>query len=253
MKPSFSCKLLAVFIMLMGLFFDSLKSQEVKDIDGNVYTVVKIGNQEWLGQNLKTTRYSNGVKIGTSKNADSDITIEKNPKYQWAYHGDYACVNIYGRLYTWYAVVDSQNVCPTGWHVPSQDEWLELINYLGAYWAGLLLKERYSEHWTFGYGFYYKFPYPSYATVRTDNGGSRVVEVPYTNFNAIGCGHRLSTGDFYAKNFFGFWWTSTEVSDSKASYFSMNGFSSEVEKTDGYKKDGESVRCIRDRDSTAAR
>ena len=85
----------------------------IKDIDGNVYITVTIGTQVWMVENLKTTKYRNGDLIGTTTPATKDITNETTPKYQWAYNGNESNVDIYGRLYTWYAVTDSRNICPT--------------------------------------------------------------------------------------------------------------------------------------------
>ena len=98
------------------------EAQTINDIDGNLYQVDTIGKQTWMLENLKTTRYSNGDLIGTTTPATLDISGLSTPKYQWAYNGNESNVNTYGRLYTWYAVNDSRNVCPTGWHVPSKTE-----------------------------------------------------------------------------------------------------------------------------------
>ncbi len=100
------------------------------DADGNTYKVVKIGDQIWMAENLKTTKYSNGELIGTTTPVTLDITGETSPKYQWAYNGNESNVDTLGRLYTWHAAVDSRNVCPTGWHVPSDADWSILTGYL---------------------------------------------------------------------------------------------------------------------------
>jgi uncharacterized protein (TIGR02145 family) len=102
----------------------------VTDIDGNVYSTVKIGEQTWLEQNLKTTRYLNGDLIGTTIPENKDIFHESDPKYQWAYNGDERNVPLYGRLYTWFVASDARGVCPIGWHVATHNEWLSLIEYL---------------------------------------------------------------------------------------------------------------------------
>jgi uncharacterized protein (TIGR02145 family) len=106
------------------------KPSTVTDGDGNIYGKVIIGTQVWLTENLKTTKYRNGDLIGTTTPAGLDIYDEVTPKYQWAYAGNEDNVATYGRLYTWYAITDTRNVCPTGWHVPSDAEWLTLENYL---------------------------------------------------------------------------------------------------------------------------
>jgi len=120
----------------MGLaliFMNNCKKDEeeagdkIIDADGNVYKSVTIGTQTWLIENLRTTKYSNGDPIGTTS---SDISNENEPKYQWAPDGNESNVSIYGRLYTWYAASDNRNVCPAGWHVPTDTEWTSLENYL---------------------------------------------------------------------------------------------------------------------------
>jgi uncharacterized protein (TIGR02145 family) len=138
-------------VILIIILIQSCKKEvdhTIRDIDGNVYTSVTIGTQVWLVQNLKTTRYRNGDLIGTTTPATLEITAEATPKYQWAYDGNESKVATYGRLYTWYAVTDSRNVCPTGWHVPTDDEWTALTDYLGGESvAGGKLKEAGTTHW----------------------------------------------------------------------------------------------------------
>ena len=99
----------------------------VTDIDGNVYHTITIGNQTWMAENLKTTKYRNGDAIGTTT-ASKDTSTKSTPKYQWAYGGNEANVAKYGRLYTWYAATDTRNIAPAGWHVPTDAEWSILKN-----------------------------------------------------------------------------------------------------------------------------
>lgn len=96
----------------------------VTDVDGNSYTSVKIGIQVWMAENLRTTKYRNGDLIGTTTPATLDIRTENTPKYQWAYEGNENNVATYGRLYTWYAVNDSRNIAPIGWHIATNAEWV---------------------------------------------------------------------------------------------------------------------------------
>ena len=108
----------------------------VADIDGNIYTSVIVGNQEWMVENLKTTRYANGDLIPNI----TDGTLWTNQTAgAWShYDNDPANENPYGKLYNWYAVDDVRNVCPTGWHVPTTAEWLQLTDTTcgGIYIAG---------------------------------------------------------------------------------------------------------------------
>ena len=121
-------------LLLSSLGLTGLHAQDkltVTDIDGNVYQTVTIGTQVWMKENLKVTKYCNGDVIGTTTPASLDISGEDTPKYQWAPNGDESNVAVYGRLYTWHAVTDSRNVCPTGWHLPDDAEWATLTTFLG--------------------------------------------------------------------------------------------------------------------------
>jgi uncharacterized protein (TIGR02145 family) len=144
-----------IFIGFLSAFISNCKKDNIAetpntitDIDGNVYHTVTIGTQVWMAENLKVTRYRNGDVIGTTTPAMLDISNETGPKYQWAYDGDENNVDTYGRLYTWYAINDSRNICPTGWHVPTFDEWTTLGNYLIANeynYDGLLEGNKYAK------------------------------------------------------------------------------------------------------------
>jgi uncharacterized protein (TIGR02145 family) len=100
------------------------------DIDGNGYYAVTLGTQTWMKENLKTTKYRNGDLIGTTSPPKKNIFYETDPKYQWAYNGDERNALIYGRLYTGFAITDSRELCPLGWHVPSDEEWSTLETWL---------------------------------------------------------------------------------------------------------------------------
>jgi uncharacterized protein (TIGR02145 family) len=83
-------------------------------LDGNIYKTILIGSQVWMAENLKTTKYHNGILIGITTPATFDIHSKTSPKYQWVYGGDENNVATYDRLYTWYAVTDDKFLCPTG-------------------------------------------------------------------------------------------------------------------------------------------
>jgi uncharacterized protein (TIGR02145 family) len=128
------------------LTFKTFNSQTVSDIDGNIYNTVTIGTQVWMVENLKTTKYRNGDPI-------PNVTDE----IQWSnlttggycnYDNDISNVTTYGRLYNWYAVNDSRNIAPIGWHVATDAEWTTLTDYLGGEnVAGSKLKEFGTAHW----------------------------------------------------------------------------------------------------------
>jgi uncharacterized protein (TIGR02145 family) len=118
----------------------------VSDPDGNVYHSVTIGTQVWMTENLRTTKYANGATIPTTNPATLDISSETSPIYQWAPNGDENLAAIYGRYYTGFVAM--LNVCPTGWHVPTNGEWSILSNSLGGdLVSGGTLKESGTVHW----------------------------------------------------------------------------------------------------------
>ena len=98
------------------------------DIDGNSYNTVTLGTNKWMKENLKTTKYSNGDLIpNPNSSAWSGITSAA-----WCYYDNNASNNaVYGKLYNFFVVEDTKNVCPTGWHVPTDAEWKALEMYLG--------------------------------------------------------------------------------------------------------------------------
>jgi uncharacterized protein (TIGR02145 family) len=219
-------KLILSVLILFVIGLMKVQAQTVKDIDGNVYKTITIGTQVWMAQNLKTTKYSNGDLIGTTTPDSLDISMEFEPKYQWAYEGNKPNVAIYGRLYTWYVVNDNRKLCPTGWHVPSDEEWGTLVMYLGGpSIAGGKLKEKGTIHW--------KSP---------NNGATNE-----SGFTALPGGYRGAGGTFANIGGGGAWWTSTECSSSNAINMLMNNKGNSVSGMKIFPKiTAYSVRCLRD-------
>jgi uncharacterized protein (TIGR02145 family) len=106
-------------------------SGTVTDVDGNLYNTVKIGNQCWLKENLKTTRYRNGASI--THVVDSVAWVRDSIIIPaWCYYNFDVTTNpTFGKTYNWYALVDTNQLCPAGWHIPTDSEWTELVNYIG--------------------------------------------------------------------------------------------------------------------------
>ena len=196
----------------------------VTDIDGNIYKTITIGDQIWMAENLKTAKYNNGDLIGTTIPATSYIQSENMPKYQWPYGGDESHVDTYGRLYTWYSATDNRSVCPTGWHVPTDSEWISLENQLGGLSvAGGKLKEIGTEHWT------------------VPNSGA-------TNemmFNALPGGYRMNTGEYDNKGSYGNFWSATSVNATVAYYRYLYYGNATMTKSFVNQKYGLSVRCLK--------
>jgi uncharacterized protein (TIGR02145 family) len=202
---------------------DDNTSNNVSDKDGNVYKTVTIGNQVWLAENLKTTKYQNGDLIGTTTTSTSDISGENTPKYQWPSGGNESSVGIYGRLYTWYAVADSRNICPTGWHVPNNIEFSTLMSNLGGDdIAGGKLKETGTTHWA------------SPNTEATNESG----------FTALPGGYRGYEGSYYFVGYTGYWWTATEADANNAWYRGLYYNGIYDHNLSNAKKAGFAVRCL---------
>jgi uncharacterized protein (TIGR02145 family) len=220
----------------------TLKEDVIVDIDGNYYHTVQIGTQTWMAENLKTTKYRNGNLIGTTTPATLDISAETNAKYQWAYEGnDLDVVPMYGRLYTWFAVTDSRNVCPADWHLPTITEWGTLTKYLKdngyGYPGGLDIDVAKSmastSHW-------------NTSTVLGAIGNDQASNNS-SGFTAEPGGIRFNNRDgLYFRNFRygGHWWTATENN----TYFQL--FYSVASTLNGHYFDyihiGQSVRCLKD-------
>ncbi|GAO44879.1 fibrobacter succinogenes major paralogous domain-containing protein [Flavihumibacter petaseus] len=109
------------------------KQVKCVDVDGNSYRTVKIGDKVWMAENLRVTRYRNGQAIPNVSNATEwKNTITATTKGAWCYYDNNTSNNLpYGKLYNWYAVSDTRGLAPKGWHIPTEQEWIELGRALG--------------------------------------------------------------------------------------------------------------------------
>ncbi len=121
--------LFSIWLFIVQASFGQTPGGGVTDIDGNSYATVIIGTQEWMAENLRTTRFANGDVIPEETN---DANWANLTSGAWC-HKDNDIQNdlVYGKLYNGYLLEDSRNVCPSGWHVPHSSEYTTLINYLG--------------------------------------------------------------------------------------------------------------------------
>ena len=137
------CITTADLIMLLGVFnlcpepptvdcpeTDAFSCTDTVYFDGYGYPTVLIGDQCWFAENLRTTVYADGSAI--PEVTDSGAWAGLSTGARCDYDNDASNVATYGRLYNWYAAVDAAGLCPTGWHVPTDDEWTALENFLGA-------------------------------------------------------------------------------------------------------------------------
>jgi uncharacterized protein (TIGR02145 family) len=210
----------------------------VTDIDGNIYKTVKLGDQWWMAENLRTSRYRNGVTIPnvTDLARWSNLTTGA-----WVNYDNNASYDIvYGKLYNWYAVIDTGGLCPDDWHVPSDGEWRELEIHLGMTEqqledpyregsdAGGILKSTRTE----------PDPHPRWSNPNTGANNE-------SKFSGLPGGVRGSGINFIQIGITGSWWSSTEYNtrsaNSRSLYYNHTG----IFGTNEIKEHGHSIRCLR--------
>jgi uncharacterized protein (TIGR02145 family) len=195
----------------------------IYDYDNNLYKTVKIGTQYWMAENLKVSHYRNGEAIPNVTDASQWSSLSSGA-YCW-YNNDVVNKNIYGVLYNYYTVVDSRNLCPVGWHIPSDDEWSTLTTYLGGKSvAGGKMKETGTTHWQ------------SPNTNATNVSG----------FRGLSGGYRYDDGTFDGLGYYGGWWSSAEDGAGNAWDRYLYYSTGDVGRGYGGKKVGFSVRCVKD-------
>lgn len=200
----------------------SLPYGVVTDIEGNTYATIWIGTQVWMAENLRTATYANGNPI---PNVTDDTTWTQLNSGAWSHYANNPTNDsVYGKLYNWYAVADSVNICPTGWHVPTDTEWRDLSEHLGgADVAGVKMKT--TSLWN--------------APNRGANNNA--------GFSGLPGGVRSSEGgNFALLGQWGLWWSASEKSVDYAWLYYLRNVNEEV-RWNGYdKRYGFSVRCVRD-------
>ena len=193
----------------------------VTDADGNIYSVVTIGTQTWMAENLKTTKYNDGTNITLVENASTWKQLT-TPGYCW-YKNEPLYGNFYGALYNWYAI-NTGKLCPVGWHVPTLAEWTTLIDFLGgASVAGGKLKQTFILHWTD-------------PNVATNESG----------FTALPGGYRDVSNGYYGVGTNGRFWTATESGADRAHDRALWNSITDVNGLTLLKQNGESCRCLKD-------
>ncbi len=246
--PEQDVTLTANFIQTPGSFECGVGT--IADVDGNIYYTVLIDSQCWLKENLQTTKYSSGTPIeypGTDNNAWSNNT---SGAYAW-YNNDLSWKTKYGALYNWYAVNNSNGLCPEGWHVPSDAEWTVLVDYVIAQGypnnnynnpngAGNALKSCRQVNSPAG-GDCNTSEHPRW-NLHTIHIGFDTLD-----FSALPGGRRLINGNPYSMGSVGYWWSSTELSNIDAwGRLIIHSYGS-IERWNHFNKNsGYSVRCLQD-------
>lgn len=229
------------FVILPGVSYVNVPNKPlagygpiVTDVDGNSYKTAYIGTQLWMAENLKTSKYNDGTVIPYV----TDGTQWKNlTSGAWVYYNNDIGNNIkYGKLYNWFAISPitngNKNVCPSGWHVPTDAEWSILTDFLGRETlAGGKMKDVGTVNWN---------------SPNTDATNSSL-------FTAVSGGYRrgdvsLNTYSDIGNN--GYWWSSLELGTSSAYSRSLSSLSGSVTReeysSNVNKKNGMSIRCLKD-------
>ena len=204
-----------------------ISPKDVFDIDGNEYKTIYIGSQLWMIENLRVSKYNDGTLI---QNIIDNTQWSNLTSGAWVYYKNAAANNTkHGKLYNWHTVSPSsngnKNVCPTGWHVPTDDEWTELTGFLGGTGiAGGKMK-----------------------VVGTTNRNSPNTDATNTSlFSALPGGNRNLDGSFNVIGSFGYWWSSTELNTYNAWARGLGVNIGNASRASNDKRNGLSVRCLRD-------
>ena len=189
----------------------------ISDVDGNVYKTVIIGDQQWMAENLKVSTYNDRTSIIDANNTNAYQYEETGA---WTY---YKNSGNFGKLYNFYAV-NTQKLCPTGWHVPTFNEWGVLIDYLGGQWvAGGKLKEAGLVNWY-----------------------SPNVATNSSLFSALPGGKRDFVGNYDEIGNVGYYWSSSEHGYSYARFVYMYSYTDQILSYSLDKNSSFSVRCLKD-------
>jgi uncharacterized protein (TIGR02145 family) len=217
------------------------------DGDGNHYSVVTIGAQVWMAENLKTTKYQNGTPIEYPGSDNEAWANNTTGAYAW-YDNDISWKDSYGALYNWHAVNNANGFCPLGWHVPSDAEWSQFVGYLVAQGfpnsnvtngAGNALKSCRQVNSPLG-GDCNTSVHPRWEEHSAHHGFDEF------GFSGLPGGFRVGNGVFNDVDYAGLWWSSTEYCTGLVWYGFLTYSSGIVNMSYNGNILGFSVRCLRD-------
>jgi len=223
-------------ILILGVrgLYAQASAEKVKDADGNSYPIVKIGNQTWMKENLKTQKFQNGEKI-MSLPIKTDWSNIAKPAMSEKAKGKYQ--SAYGRLYNWYCITDPRGLCPAGYRIPTRQDFLDLLDHTGR------KKEKWSDKSIFSQG-------------EAENIGGKLKAVSkfwlppnpgannQTGFSALPAGYRART--FEDMGMTAWFWTASNFNEYSADGLVLSNESSGARLTYHFKTNGFSVRCIKE-------
>ena len=182
---------------------------------------IKIGKQTWTTKNLDVDTYCNGDSITHVEDEEEWANLTTGA---WCYYeNETENGTTYGKLYNWFAVNDPRGLAPNGYHIPTDNEWRILTNYLGGdSIAGTKMK----------------------STSGWQNNGNGTNS---SGFAGLPGGEReLYNSEIYDISDYGYWWSSSETDPNSASYLILNIYDGNIGRSNFIKKAGYSVRCIKD-------
>lgn len=213
-------------------------NETVTDIDGNLYTTVKIGNQLWTVENLRTTKLNDGMPITLA--ADVSHWVGMSSAAYCFYENNPTNGITFGALYNWNAV-NTGKLAPEGWHVPTNDEWEKLENFLithGFNWDGTKKGNKIAKSLA------------SNTIWADDNGegtvGNKKMQNNRSGFTALPSGCRNDLGTFYDQGYYEYWWSATETDDFNAYRYYIGFNHSNLGFSRYNKQYGFSVRLVMD-------
>jgi uncharacterized protein (TIGR02145 family) len=263
-------KRIVVLVQLLIPFFvfiscDTSKSEnESVDSVEVLQTEVKIGNQVWMLKNLDVDTFRNGDSIPEAKTNKEWLIAGSEGNPVWChYQNNLKAGKKYGKLYNWFAVVDPRGLAPIGWHVPSDEEWTILIDYLGGEEkAGVKMKSKKSWRKVSPYSTdfcsncsswndEYRSKVPCHVCKDTRFVNVKVDENDIlgnneSGFTGLPGGYRNYGGHYDNIGLIGYWWSSTEFSTHFACIRYLGNYYGIACRDYGSKKNGFSVRCLRD-------
>ncbi len=218
-----------------------VRADTVRDIDGNLYDAVRLGNQVWTVENLRTTKYNDGTPIPlitTDISAWLDDTLGACCYYNNTTNAD--SIKKLGALYNWYAI-DTKKIAPEGWHIPDTTDWFTLEKYLianGYNWDGTTDSNKVAKSLAAQTDWF----------IDSTNGaiGNILAKNNKSGFSTLPSGYRSNFGDFYYIGKIGFWWGASEYDEFHAYTHSLSYDESSLNRDFSYKKCGYSVRLVRD-------
>ncbi len=219
-------------------------SGTVTDADNNTYNTIMIGSQEWIAENLRTTKFHDGENTAIP-NLTSNTAWAETTSGAYATHGNNSDrKEQYGLLYNWYAVADSRNLCPSGWRVATDTDWTTLSNFIadntdfGGSTVGMALKSCRQVNSPLGGD--------CATTIHPRWEASEVYGTDNFKFAAPGGGNRSSDGSFHGLGSYSNWWTLTQVDENQGYARGLFGSTSHLSRSTSNKKNGFYVRCMRE-------